>query len=703
MPLINSIWTNYNGYLTWSNGRSYRQYITILYWKGYRYVLDYNPDGISSIGIQRRRHDIYKGFFSSLTLKLKFSLDPGHGGSYLKIAYDDLFVRSDIDIEIYKINVSTNDFDIFYTGKIDFSTYLHDRDFNYIECSFNEGGDVAEFLANDELIVDVLKTINIFGETITDEILDTIELTPIDIYLVAQSTGSRILSVATYNGTATITPYNSLGTEITNNIGTDANPDPDPMDLGKIYINNTGETTSINVKSDIRWDLEATVDAGCYTQIRVYIDIFNNSDVLVSHVYSKLFTYDNLLGGTQITSDSGDYENIETGYFNVLPDYYIRYWAQIYYTTTPLGEVYVNLLWTNNQLDIILKSISRIKGTTGSVFELSNTTCDGYYIEKIGKKLIRMITHDADFDLICPSAQYDFITNGELIRQYPTTEFKTSFREFFKMINSYEGVYLDYSSGVFTLRKIASSFKNSLGGNFGTVRNFTEKPSEILFNSVKLGVKNFQNEDFETAFDYSGTFNYSTGSSFKKDLDLTGNYITGTISFELTRRQPYWYFGKTEYRANKEIFLVRCSADLPVLASNYNASGFPGLEQYYNLGISPYFAAINHGALLKACLYLSGQGLRYVSSDNKNDVNFIYSSVAIDLFSNIATTNMLSNLYLPINIECDAVLDITDDITDPYEYFTISDKNGNSMNIYFEEFETNENNTGIKIKGLRRV
>jgi hypothetical protein len=686
--IINQFGT-YNNYLQWAGGKWYDYIVTLNYEfqevENYVLPLKNLPDGIKEIGKKQEVHSVYKGFLTALTLKLKFSLDPDCGGTELKAFHDVDFVRSDVGCSIYKWDPDTNDFDIWFSGKIDFSpeSYSHDYDYNYIEANIIEGGSVAELLASDELEINIEDTTNIFGEAITDITLDEITIPPIDIYEQAKAEDVRMTRGTPIMSSGTYPVYPYSGDDILNSIGDDANLTPILSDYGIIYTNNNSTVVGIKLDLNVTFNITSNVSVGDLLDGHILISIVDSSDILVKNLYIKHIT--NI--GEGVKNWIGT-EVIAIDYENLNPDYKILYYSS--FNVTVASILYFDLSFTADDITMTLKSDS----------PYASTKCLGYYLENAFKKITRKITRTADVSLQVPEAYYDFITSGKGIRQNPEMNALISFRKLFQMLDTYANVFMTYDSDTdtFLIKLDDLSWLNYLGGDLGEAKNLKMKASSsMLFNELKIGWPDTSNEEFKLAYDYIGTSIYSTTVPYKNSKSIISQYRADCVAIELTRRQQYSNTWNTEYRTDSNIFVIRCdSSGAPILANHQFVGGFIGVEQYYNLELSAWHCIVNHSSLIRACLYLSDDVLRFASAIKKNGLVYVVSMNLITEYADVDNERITIIKYLPVEVECEIMYY---NITDPYRYYTIQDKNGVSYSIYIRSFETTDSNTGIKIKG----
>lgn len=87
--------------------------------------LTYAPDGWEKESINIKRSMDYYGLFHSFSIPLLFVKD---GAEILRTAYYTSGLKAVVLCKIYKRNVMTNIFELTYTGKIDFSTFIDSKD-----------------------------------------------------------------------------------------------------------------------------------------------------------------------------------------------------------------------------------------------------------------------------------------------------------------------------------------------------------------------------------------------------------------------------------------------------------------------------------------------------------------------------------------------------------------------------------------------
>lgn len=684
---------NYNNYLTWAEGRNY-DFLTILTCDETPTLLKRNPVGITDTNKRRARHEVYGGSISSITLKVKFFLLDGFGGQIIKDAYNIDFTRADVSIAIYKKN-NLSDFDLWYTGKIDFSPnsfdYKVDANGEYIECNIIEGGSVTELLANDETEISIEDIKNIWGETITDIAKTVIHLTPIDIFSLAESTTTFVQVVGGYAaGVNGVEDRNfEGGILVTNNIGTDATMTPTD---GVLYNNSSSSTFEVKVEALLPVHIEYdTIDAS--ETFDLYIDILDSSDVLVERIYTKHWVQ---TGNSGIISET---LNISIDYKNLLPGYKIHYWFRITYNTIS-GSAYWDVILTNTYLRVIQNSPSPI----------ATSNCEAYILSNAFKKLVRILTKTAELDFNVGDSGLDYLTTGYGIRQFQALNARVTFRRLFETLNVYAGVILKYNATTdrFSINKRSTGF-SGLGSDLGTIDNLSISPnSESMFNELKIGWPEPEGDEFQTAYEFIGTNTYSTTNLFKNSKALIAHYRADSKNIELLRRYPYLNYGKIEKKGDNDIFIIRCNGSrYPRLGSSYNAVGFLGIEQYYNIGLSQWYCVKNNGDIVRACLYGSSDILTFRSAKNLNEATFEdVPSDIINIFGDFETAKAIPLPYIPKKCEFDAIFtDAFKTVLDlhPYDYFTFQDSKGKLYTLFIDESEPVEDEKKIKIIGKLRT
>jgi len=170
MGFISSIFTTYSNYLAWLNGKSHIYHVVLTNTTTLTsQTIKNNPIGITETGKHFERHEVYHGIFTNISLKIDFVNRVGYGGDFIKAEYDTRGIKGTMNADLYKYNPNTNDYDIFYRGKIDFSeeSYDFDANENIISVNLIEQGKVNKLLSRDEIDVNLRGYKSIEGLTIT--------------------------------------------------------------------------------------------------------------------------------------------------------------------------------------------------------------------------------------------------------------------------------------------------------------------------------------------------------------------------------------------------------------------------------------------------------------------------------------------------------------------------------------------------------
>jgi hypothetical protein len=114
--------------------------------------IEIRPDMSDSLSLIFGRDMTYHGIQRTVGINVKFIKD---GYDYIKTIYETFGIEAEIVFSVHELNKQINDYQTFYEGRVNLSTYKIDSIF--VSVSIEEGGIVSKFKSRDEIPVNLQK------------------------------------------------------------------------------------------------------------------------------------------------------------------------------------------------------------------------------------------------------------------------------------------------------------------------------------------------------------------------------------------------------------------------------------------------------------------------------------------------------------------------------------------------------------------
>lgn len=701
MPFIVSEYGSYANFKSYFGNRFERTYIVKLINNDLSTseVLTINPDGITQMGITLQRHEFYNAIMTSITANLTFYTKSGGGGDYLYAAFNNKGIKADVECHIYKKNPDTNDFDVFYTGKVDFSpeSFNYKPNENELSCVLHEIGLQQKLLSRDEIDVDLTQETSIDGVTITDPGTNDLLFKAIDIYLKGEGLGGNIYRGVFYTSTGSESVYYTGGENVVERTSGRINFET-PTE-GKIYENSSDTDRYIKFYFDeIFYSVDTNCDVGSSIDINVYFRVYNSGGTKLQE--DLLYNFNNT--GEATKSETGDISGDILGYYLVPAGGYVKYYAVIdrVYNT----QCNINAFFFGDSTDVYNLSEKSL-----SIGDSSHKT---YNVLEALRKNIRLITSEDDSFYYTTSdvvgIRYDYLTSGRALRGFPQAKIHTNVRDIFKTLTSLypKALIYDSANSRFQLVDISDVYKTSTKiHDFGKVRNLVIKPGRY-FNRVTGGCENVGSyEQEQGVYEFNVQSEHTADFEIDTAIDFRAKYRLDSIGMELSRRMVYKDTGGVDYKDDNAIFWVRAIATGTETAQDgMSATGFDGIEQYYNQEYNFRENLIRQGKLIKGLFHKeTGTALRFAK--NSKDINITYYSdpYYYEMNYQIQIVNLDDALFIPIIFEFDS--DLSDDdlqtiMADPHGYCDLSDDDENVYHIFINSLESKDYDNTCRVIGI---
>jgi len=678
-------------------------------------ILTVNPAGWNDLGLHFRRHDFYHGILRSVTLSLRFPRTSGGGWDFIVSNYLTYGIEANVTVDIYEKNGQTDDYDILYSGILDFNaSYSIERDF--FEIPIKDGSKEHKFSSRDKINYNLYDTTSTDNTTITSFASAPHDITfePVDIYRKYNGTGTSGFD-SINSATNTLTNYlfgiNETNTVVTDELGNTSLIDdrdflifdnvaiPDDHVLKKIYVNDIKELATVTIDLAGTYSLQAdsTVASNFSIDLRYYVVHKDVAGVVVST--STLATYSG--SGTDTYTTSGTM-TLTTEVFEVQVDQ----WLELY------GTISISSLTQpmTMDMDFTISNLNVSELTTGD----PASTVKSFYAHDASSRLIQLMTSETDSTKLLYSdilgkttsefrtyasngfLSENIITNGRAIRGFPTTAIPVNFRDTFKTLDAFSplGLHYDRTNERFVIEDRENYYDDTtFMFGLGDVKELVIKPySKAYFGKIKTGYKNkIILEELNGANEVNIPTEHTISIAVKDELDLQSRFHGGSIPMELTRRKPYLKWRSTDTRNDENTFIVDTLSGSTVQGGT-SVAGFDGVDQLYNLKYLPRENLLRHIPEISPALWKSTNSIRF--SNSQKDINISYDNqngTNVNEQDEIVANEFLTGLYYQPEIhKFEAAITaamITQLNTNPHGYVTYT-FNSVAYAGFIEEVET---------------
>ena len=720
-----------------------------------RETLTINPAGWDDLGITMQRSEIYHSVLRDYSLSLRFARVTGGGGEFIKEIYEDHGINSIVNIEIYERNPQTNDYDIFYNGILDFSPDRFSIERDFFEIAIIDGSKEQKFKTRDEINYDLNSEISHDGIAIDSfsGSPKSITFKKIDIRMSVDEFGNMMWQYYDTNpetlGISATPPYN-LDTryiyfyatqvdvnEVTDRLLTEDGPDQEDRSI-EIYENKTGFPVSIKFI-----DVEILQDTSYAYVYQIGDNVFNHHYRLRSYmalqvvspddvVYSNLMLKDNTFEHffpkeetqTQFDLFEWDLSDLLSAEIYV-PD---GYRVLLFICIDPDESYFDVLCWINayNGPGIFNFNLSFIEKSLGEPD--SQVNC--FLAHEGFTRLIQLMTSETDKNKLFyarPFGRTDSefvayppsisglgarfaITNGFNVRGFPDKPMNVNFKDLFKTFDSILNLGLGFDRVLdrFYIAEKSDFYKaDYLMFDIGEVKELIIKPFKNgYYNSILSGFDcDGQYEKFQGAHEINVQTEHSMSLPVKNQIDLRVPYFLDSIGIELTRRKQYITYASEDTKYDDNIIIVRTTGTETVQGGD-DLAGFAGIEDYYNLELTPRENLIRWSNILKVGMWKDTASIKFVSSKKKINITYLnQNGDIVNEFDDLDEGDLPDiRLFDPeilefegtINAEKLAILDI-----DPHGFIRFS-FNGETYDGYLNKLETQKYNRTAKYELLSR-
>ena len=185
-----------------------------------------------------------------VSLSLKFEIKEGFGGDKIVEAFNTYGIYAEKRISITQLNRLTNEYENIFFGNINFKPDSFSIERNFVVCGIIESSTYIDFMANDEVVHDMSKTVCIDNATVVDALVP-IEITYPGVPITRKVKYTCELNKVTTNETILINEY-------TDTIG-GLSPTGREVNfftiLGGVFTTENYQSGQFNIKSNGNCDL----------------------------------------------------------------------------------------------------------------------------------------------------------------------------------------------------------------------------------------------------------------------------------------------------------------------------------------------------------------------------------------------------------------------------------------------------------------
>lgn len=597
------------------------------------YVLQFAPKGWEEkTEIAYKRSEVYFGQTKNVTVPLEFTRD---GYEILLREYIQYNAQANAYIRIEKVNPTTQDYELAYYGKLDFSSDALSVTDDTFTLPAIDAGIEAKIKAFEntkfEFPVDVPEAIDLTLTPLTlIEKADFI-FTPSELDQQPGYTGIEIVTneIKSVNQSVKDVPYR---TDTTPDFSTDGDW------FYTAQVANTVKVSLIDVKGSIQSFFTGSN--------RFKLQLVKNDGTPVATFYDRTisnFAENFLINGTvDVPLLQGErlflYQVIEG----------------------TLGSD-TGFNWEEGQI------------TASYSTQSPETKCKAFRPKYLFSQLLKKI--NGGFDVPVQSFLLDqweqlTITSGDAIRQIEGAKVKTSFADFFKSISAVTCAGHSVENKV-TLETRQSYFRNAKTiSMLDSTEVSLKTATNLLFNKIKTGYPNKTYDEINGKDEINSTQEYVIDSvGTDKELDIRSVYRADAYGIEFLRINLE---GKstTDNDSDNDVFFVYANATPEIDGSykpftNGTVTGVSAGNTFYNWYISPKRNLRRWGSFIRSVYYNnSGYQIRFTESEKNANVTTVVSGESVTENSNIFMSELDQPYFIPMYAEFDTNLP-----NDLWQYF----------------------------------
>ena len=593
--------------------------------------LEYSPDGWKDQLVNYARNETYYGIFRSYTIPLKFVFD---GAQILRSRLYVYGMEDVVNLVINRLNYDTGQYDLFYTGEIDFSKFEDSID--VFKVNVIEGG-LSKYVKAYE---------NVAQEIPLNK--DFIKVKMDGIYLHSKLNFSIVYLNDGIRRDHTVPCYFSNAEGDAQNVKTGNSPLQYTTGWSNTtddrwIIKNTGKTDPIdfNLVGTLKFLVSQNFDEVNSAPVRIWFE---------------------KKGGTTIdivpSEDLGRRRSI-TPYerpFNINVTLNPNEWLYIRgYVHENIEDKYIQYL--DSTINVYFKS------------RFQTTTIKAKKALSVGNELIKKIadnTHSLESNILKNTTIA--ISCGDAIRGIENPILKTNFKDLFTSLNRNLEIAGSINNKKFIIEAKKTAYNNTLLYDLGEIKDAKFDFYEpLLANSIKLG---YANQDYD---DLNGRDEFNNTSEFKAPItrvnklyDLTAPYRADMFGVEFTRINLQ---GKTttDNNSDNDVFMLDVEYDFTDAdgIENYklrrpaftSITGLIDPQSAFNIDLSPKRIFNKHGAWIRGMMWpLTTEKITFQTTDKNPLLKTVQGGVTIQENADVVISDLEPNYFIPITAKFETIV-----------------------------------------------
>lgn len=650
----NDIVSGYNGIIQGASGQ-------IIVEDTFMEILKVNAASWNKLSINYERNDVYQSILRNYTLDFQFKKSEYAGGNFILNAYETYGIFKEINCSIYERNPQTNDYELLYTCIGDFKPGRFTIERDFINIGFIDGSKENKLKIREDIEYNIFNTVSTDGVAIDSFNNQPADITynSIDIILEVESEltvdGGGAGDLKRLRNGSGLDPSDftpkfiyPFAKEITKN---DIN---DRLIVTKsknrLLYENTNEfpiriefnDTSINNQSNLIrvgaiGGTGSTFINYFHVSVTVRFIIIDSEDNDITYIELDNYDLSDTVSEAEIYPTPKVY-NYNMSFITPIDIQLQSGWklgCEIIYEALEQS----NWFGANLYADLVSDIDFNFDIYENSESLVGDTTSKAVYPFEAFTRLIQLSTSETDTDKILDSnvfgridsefitysengeASRDVIFNGYMVRGFPSPQLKLSIKNLFNQFSFMYGLGLGYDrpNERFYIEYLEEFYDTSyFMFDLGEVSEFTrELNSDSYFNTIQGGIQNVEYEELQGINEYNRNSNYSLTVPIKENINIRPDYYTDSIQIELARRKPFDGNSAEDTQYDENIMIVRTDNNETV-QNGSSVTGFPGIENYYNIALTPRECAIRNGNRILTALDKSDEDVKFVSGSGVN-------------------------------------------------------------------------------------
>lgn len=588
--------------------------------------LQYSPDGWKDQLVNYARNETYYGIFRSYTIPLQFVFD---GAQILRSRLYVYGMEDVVNLVINRLNYDTGQYDLFYTGEIDFSKFEDSID--VFKVNVIEGG-LSKYVKAYENVTHEIPLNNDFIKVKMDGIRIKSKYTYAIIKEFRNEENHTInCRFAISEGTV----YNVIAG---NSPGQDLLGWTNTTDDRWIIKNlSTTDTLNLVVSGSIKFIVDKltlpSANVAIYFQKKggsnIYIQPLQD---LLNGSYTKNFNFN-------ITLNAGEWLYL-LGYIDTYSgatNSFIRY----------------------EETEIYIETLSKLKTTTIKAKKALS----------LGNELIKKIadnTHSLESNILKNTTIA--ITCGDAIRGIQNAIIKTNFKDFFTSFNRNLEIAGSINNKKFIIEAKKTAYNNTLLYDLGEIKDAKfDFYEQLLANSIKIGYANQEYDGLNGRDEFNNTSEFkATITRVNKLYDLTAPYRADMFGIEFTRINLQ---GKTttDNNSDNDVFMLDVEYDFTDAdgIENYklrrpaftSITGLIDPQSAFNIDLSPKRIFNKHGAWIRGMMWpLTTEKITFQTTDKNPLLKTVQSGVIVQENADVIISDLEQNYWIPITAKFETIV-----------------------------------------------